>query len=331
MSLKYRIVNNICDMGGFRVARLLTRHCPRVLMYHRFCEQTSGNRLSMALFDQQMMELKKNFNVQHLSVLCDYIRQGKSTPPHSIALTIDDGYDDFYHYAFPILKKHGLPATIYITSDFIDRKLWLWPDLITYILKQTGSKSLTFTRKDYRVEHLPLETGSDRSLAWTVLNNYCLSLGNEERLKFIRALSQDLAVTIRDEPEPDYGPMSWSAVRELSENGIEIGAHSRTHPVLSKLDRDQLREEIGGSKKRIEQFISLPVTAFCYPNGQPADYNDLVKQVVIECGFSSATVAFYDRKGWQDLFEIRRFGVAQNMVQFRKALYGVEYLSGSNI
>jgi peptidoglycan/xylan/chitin deacetylase (PgdA/CDA1 family) len=327
MALKTSLINTVCQLGGFRIARLLTQNLPRVLMYHRFCEKPAGNRVSMALFEQQIIELKNNFNVQPLSLLCDYIRQGKSPPPHSIALTIDDGYDDFYLYAFPVLKKHGMPATLYVTADFIDRKLWLWPDRVAYILKSTTSADLTYTRQDTTREFLPLSTEAERSQAWSVLNLHCLSIGHEERQLFIHTLAQQLAVTVSPEPASDYAPMSWSAVRELSENGIEIGAHSCTHPVLSNLGRDRLWEEIHGSRKRIEQFVSRPVTAFCYPNGQREDYNELVKQVVIESGFLSATVAFHDRKGWQDLFEIRRYGVGQNPVQFRKALYGVEYLS----
>jgi peptidoglycan/xylan/chitin deacetylase (PgdA/CDA1 family) len=327
MALKTSLINTFCQLGGFRLARYLTRHYPRILMYHRFSGQAAGNRVSMDLFEQQIIEIRNNFNIQPLSRLCDYIRQGKPAPPYSIALTIDDGYDDFYRFAFPVLKKHNVPATLYVTAGFIDRKLWLWPDRIAYILKTTACTELTYTRKDTTQAILPLSGDSERNKAWSALNSHCLSVGHEERQQFLENLARQLAVSVSPEPAPDYAPMSWSAVSELSENGIEIGAHSCTHPILSNLGRERLQEEILGSKKRIEEFVSRPVTAFCYPNGQREDYNELVKQVVIESGFDSATVAFHDKKGWQDLFEIRRYGVGQNPIQFRKALYGVEYLS----
>ncbi len=327
MSLKSNLVNTACHLGGFSLARFLTRNQPRVLMFHRFSADAGSGKVSSALFEQQMIELKNNFTVQPLSHVCDSIRQGKSVVPNSISLTIDDGYDDFYRHAFPVLKKLSLPATLYVTADFVDRKLWLWPDRIAYMLKNTVAKTLEFTPAGNSVIKLPLTSDPDRSAAWSVLNDHCLSVGQEERQLFIQRLGQDLAVMTGTEPEADYAPMSWSAVQELSENGIEIGAHSRTHPVLSNLDRDHLWEEIHGSKMRIEQFVSRPVTAFCYPNGQRSDYNELVKQIVIESGFANATVAFHDKSVWHDLFEIRRYGVGQNMVQFRKALYGVEYLS----
>jgi peptidoglycan/xylan/chitin deacetylase (PgdA/CDA1 family) len=327
MSIKSTLVTTACHLGGFRLARFLTRSHPRVLMYHRFSNVEVKQKVSSAIFEQQIIELKNNFNVHPLSRICELIRQRQPLPHHCISLTIDDGYDDFHDIAYPILKKYKIPATVYVTSDFIDRKLWLWPDKIAYILKNTGAKALTYTLPDNTTRTLSLLTVSDRDSAWSVLNDHCLSIGHEERSIFIHQLSLDLAVTVGAEPELDYAPMSWSAVRELSNNGIEIGAHSRTHPVLSNLGRDRLLEEIKGSKKRIEQFISRPVTAFCYPNGQRPDYNDLVKRIVIESSFSSATVAFHDKAGWQDLFEIRRYSVSQDMVQFRKAIYGIEYLS----
>lgn len=327
MSFRNKFVTVACHSGGFQLARFLTRSQPRALMFHRFSADGSDGRVSTELFDRQISELKRNFSVQPLSLVCESLRTGRAIPPYSVVLTIDDGYDDFYRFAFPVLKKYGLPATLYVTADFVDRKLWLWPDKIAFILNTTPEQTFSFTTVTNQVRRLSLVTKSERSAAWPVLNRHCLSIGHEERQQFLQRLAQDLHVTLTEEPAADYAPMSWSAVRELAENGIEIGAHSRTHPVLSNLDRDRLREEIYGSKTRIEEVINKPVTAFCYPNGQRNDYNDLVKQVVIESGFASATVAFHDKAGWQDLYEIRRNGVSHDMVQFRKALYGIEYLS----
>jgi len=324
---KHNLLTRAYSLGGFRLARLLTRNQPRILMYHRFSEAEEDNKVSARVFDRQMFELKKNFNVLPLSRINDCIRQGKPAPSNSIIITIDDGYEDFYRIAYPILKKYGLPATIYVTTDFIDGDLWLWPDKVSYILKNTGMAKLILKTLDNTTKELSLDKDSGRAVAWSVVIDFCLSLGEKERRIFIDNMALDLEVSIGPVPEPEYAPMSWTAIRVISENGIEIGAHSRTHPVLSSLDMASLKDEIFGSKKIIEESISKPVSAFCYPNGQPADYNEQVKQVVIESGFSSATTAFHDKYGWQDPFEIRRNGVGKEMFQFRQAAYGVEYLS----
>ncbi|MCS3904322.1 peptidoglycan/xylan/chitin deacetylase (PgdA/CDA1 family) [Methylohalomonas lacus] len=325
--IKGRIIRAACSMGGYRLARLLTRNHPRVLMYHRFSALEESGKVSAATFERQVIELKKNCNVRSLSDLFKLVREGNPLPPNTIAITVDDGYDDFYRIAYPILKRYGLPATIYITTDFIDGELWLWPDKITYILNNTSSDKTTLRLADGSEMVLSLLTAADRSGTWSRLIDHCLTLGEQDRWSFIENLGRDLAVDVDAKPPTTHAPMSWTAVREISENGIEIGAHTRSHPVLSRLNRDRLREEIHGSKKQLEDIIGKSVTDFCYPNGQPADYNDEVKRMVIDCGYSSATVAFHDKHVWKDPFEIRRYGVGADPVQFRKAIYGIEYLS----
>ncbi len=325
--IKGRIVRAACSVGGHRLTRILTRKQPRVLMYHRFSNMEDSGKVSAAVFEQQICELKKNFNVQPLSRISGLIRQNKSFSHNTIAITVDDGYDDFYRIAYPILKRHGLPATVYITTDFIDGKLWLWPDKITYILHNTSADKMTLTLTDGSDRVLSLLTVADRSGAWSRLIDHCLILGEVERRSFIDALARDLEVAVNVEPPAAYAPMSWTAVQEISENGIEIGAHTRSHPVLSRLNGGWLWEEINGCKNQLEKIVDKPVTAFCYPNGQPADYNDEVKRMVIDSGYSSATVAFHDKHGWEDPFEIRRYGVGADPMQFRKAVYGIEYLS----
>ncbi len=312
--IKGRIVRAACSLGGYRLARLLTGSCPRVLMYHRFSGVEESGKVSAAAFEQQMRELKENFNVQSLSGISGLIRQNTPLPPNTIAITVDDGYDDFYRIAYPILKRYGLPATVYITTDFIDGKLWLWPDKITYILNNTSADKMTLRLADGREIILSLLTAADRSGSWSMLIDYCLTLSDTERWSFIDNLGHELAVAINAKPVAEYAPMSWTAVRDISENGIEIGAHTRSHPVLSRLKGDRLWEEIHGSKKQLEEIIGRSVSSFCYPNGQPADYNDEVKRMVSNSGYSSATVAFHDKHGWQNPFEIRRYGVGDDTV-----------------
>lgn len=327
MKVKSMVVNSACRLGGLRLARTLTGRQPRILMYHRFSQDEQPHKVPAVIFDRQLAELKKNFNVQPLSSMCDTIRNGGTLPPHSIAITIDDGYDDFYRVAYPLLRKHGLPSTVYVTSGFVDRQLWLWPDKISFLLRNTSKQNFSVRLGEYAPVELPLATTAARDAAWSRLVCHCLLLADVERLAFIDRLSADLGVTLHTEPASDYAPMSWSAIREISDNGVEVGAHSATHPVLSRIDPARLRDEILGCRMRIEQMISKPVLAFCYPNGQPDDLNEQVKQMVIKSGFANATVAFHDRHGWQDLYAIRRYGVGEDMLQFRKALYGVEYLS----
>jgi len=327
MSLKTTLVSTACMLGGFHLAKQLTAGTPKVLMYHRFSDGEEHRKLSVAAFSRQIEILKRGYNVLTISAICEAMRQGQPIPKHTIAITVDDGYDDFYRFAYPVLKHYELPATIYVTTDFIDRKLWLWPDKVAYLVNHTRLNRMTLSMEGLGDRVLPLTTTTERHAAWLALNDYCVSINHQARLDFIDQLARDLAVTVTPEPADEYAPMSWEALCEVAANGIEIGAHSRTHPVLSTLDRDSLRAEIQGSKTRIEQMLLQPINAFCYPNGQREDYNDLVKQVVIESGFSTATAAFHDKAIWEDYHEIRRYSVWNDLIHFRKVINGVETLS----
>ena len=96
---------------------------------------------------------------------------------------------------------------------------------------------------------------------------------------------------------------------------------------ISRIDKSKLESEILGSKQRIEEKTGLDVSCFCYPNGQYDDYTGDVKDTIVNSEFSNATVAFADSMEWEDLYEIRRFGVGDDMFHFKKVIHGLELLS----
>ena len=294
-------------------------------MYHRFDEAGQGNRVSAKAFERQILKLKQEFNILPLTYIYDCKKNNKKVPDNAIVITIDDGYHDFYTHAYPVLKKHGVPATIYVTSDFIDKKIWLWPDVISYLLDNTKKEILKikFDGKDMEYKISSRESVHE---IWRMLANYCISLTDDKRREFIEYLMREPEVDISREPTDDFCSMSWKELREISDNGVEIGAHTRTHPILSKVAKDRLKDEISGCKRLIEDNINKPVEHFCYPNGQPSDISEDVKNMVKESGYYSAAAAYHDRHGWEDLYEIRRHGVGSGMYHFNKVIYGSEYI-----
>lgn len=228
--------------------------------------------------------------------------------------------------AFPILKKYEIPATLYATSGFIDGDYWLWPDKLHFLIRSSEKKKAEIGFAD-TTEEIALNSAIEKKRLWVRLNAHCLSLKTDERNAFIDKLISALDVEVPAVPVDDYRAMSWEQVKELSDHGINIGAHTVSHPILSKLDSEELKKEIAGSKSRIEDAIKRPVSCFCYPNGEPSDYTSEVKKIVRESGFTNATVAYYDKKGLDDLFEIRRHGVGENNFQFLKVINGLEQIA----
>jgi len=325
-NVKSKLVWLTGPLGGYLVAKTVTRKQPRILMYHRFSDEKECDKTSAATFETQMTILRDKFNVRALTDVISKIRDGQQVEPDTVVITVDDGYSDFYQIAFPVLKKYKLPATLYAVTDFIDKKVWLWPDKIEYILNNTTCNALNIVI-DNKKEKVLLETRDEKYAAWLKVMNYCAYLWENERLEFIDNLALLADVKVNDSPVFPYKSMDWEQVRELADNNITIGAHTRSHPILSRIDEHKLEHEIAGSKQRIEEETGSEVSCFCYPNGQYNDYTRKAKETIINSGFSNATVAFADTLGWKDHFELRRYGVGDNMFHFCKVINGMEMLS----
>lgn len=323
--IKSNLVKMIGPLGGYAIARFLTRYQPRILMYHRFSRDSRVNFVSQAEFEKQVIELKRTFNVVPLSVLVKSVKGEIHKKKNMISITIDDGYKDFYKYAYPVLKKYGITATLYVTVDFIDEKIWLWPDILTYIILNTHINKYVFNECN-TVKKYVLENKKDKRKLWADIVDYCLSIPNKDKNVFLNKFSEQLDVVIPVRPTEDYSAASWDMLEEMTKNGIDIGAHTSTHPSLSKVGNDELDYEIRRSKIYLQNRLGVDVQSFCYPNGQSNDYNKDIIEYIKAVGYSSSTVAYNDGDPYSDTYELRRHAVGGNGFQFKKAINGVELL-----
>lgn len=317
--LKQGLFEGLGRLGAYRFARWWSAYSPRILVYHRF----GPKGLDAELFEQQIREIRAGFEVVPLSRLTRSLAQDEPLAPQTIAITVDDGYDDFYRYAYPVLKHYGLPATMYVVSDFIDQKIWLWPDKIAFILANTRHTEFAFG-PGREQQTYPLAVSDGRHRAWNDIADHCLTLPDRDKHVFLGQLAADLGVTLMDRPSPEYAALTWDNMREMRANGIDFGSHTCTHPKLTKLRPAELDRELQGSKSRIEAMIEAPVESFCYPNGSRSDFDVQVQERVRHAGYQNATVGFHDSHLVDDLYALRRYGIGNDMFHFRKVLYGIE-------
>lgn len=322
-SVRRHAVEVVGRAGGYRVAKYLSRRVPRVLVYHRF--GTHG--CSAEAFEAQIRLLRSEFRIVPLSSLYRILQAGDSVPPNTVVITIDDGYADFYRVAFPILERYRVPATVYVVSDFIDRKVWLWPDVLAYAINRTSLQECVIPLHD-EPRRFPLDTPANRHRAWNDIADFCLSIPNRAKLDFLAEATRILAVTVPPEPVPQYAALTWDELRTMQAAGIEVGSHTCTHPKLTMLQADEVEYELTASKARIESMLQQEVEGFCYPNGSRADVNEEVKQAVRRCGYRHATVGYHDMNTTADLYELGRYGASPDLCDFKKTVYGVDYLRG---
>ncbi len=308
------------DLGAIQGFRLLNRSGIRILMYHRFPPgKTAG-------LNQQCELIRRDYNPVSLQAIADYLRDGHPLPQNPVAITIDDGYRDFLE-AQAIFRQFDIPASVFLVSDFLDGKLWLWFDKLKYALRQTKQNSLTIDLPASASFTLSLNSDSDRQPAREKIASLLKDLENSQRISTCEQIVNKLAVDLPASPPEEFAPLTWDEVRSLAREGVEFGPHTRSHPILSQVTEPELlKDEILGSKSRIEEELKAPAIHFCYPNGRRSDLNDATLKLVKDGGFQSAVTTERGMNGAQtNPFLLRRLGVEPNipLQYFAELLAGV--------
>jgi peptidoglycan/xylan/chitin deacetylase (PgdA/CDA1 family) len=288
--------------GGLAAARWLNRQGLRILMYHRFADR--------AALARQCAHIRRYYHPVSMSAVADWLHEGRSLPPYALAVTVDDGYADFQEAGHPVFAEYGIPVTVFLVSDFLDGKSWLWFDRVVYAFRHAQVSEPSIPMPDGNVLRFNLESDASRRAAGQHLADLAVALSSAERRELVARLPSLLKVEMPEQVPPEYRPLSWDEVRTLAASGMEFGAHTKTHPILSALtDPEELRTEIAGSKARIESELNRPVLHFCYPNGKMRDIGPAAAETVRAAGMRTAVTAEPGlNKAHQDAFLLRRIG-----------------------
>ena len=256
-------------------------------------------------FEKQIRYLSKRYNIISLDKLVDSIKCGY-VPKNSLVITFDDGYRDNYIHAYPILKKYKATATIYLTANCIGTKEMVWMHKVLYMLQKTPVKMIELHGKVH-----PLKNRDDVLNACKMIGGRIKGIKSiKERDEFLVDLAKRLQINIEG---IDNLMLRWEDVLTMRQDGFSFGGHTLTHPNLPSLSQEEMKKEIEGSKRVIEERLGETVTLFSYPNGGAAShYNETVKQVVQECGYINATTSHsgvVDNRS--DLYALLRRGVSK--------------------
>ena len=278
-------------LGVLDLARKITPNLLTVLNYHRidnpYRESFDTFRPNVSAtpsdFAAQMDYVSRKYNVISGTELAAFIKGRRQLPAHAAIITFDDGYYDNYVNAYPILKARNLPAIIFLATDFIgSREPFFW-DLIAYCFFHTK-------KEQAQLPLLGVQSWTDRPTRDVVMQHLIEALkklSNMEKQKIIDQLPQILDIDLSEEAFKNL-MMSWSNAKELSENGVELGAHTASHPILTRISLTETSGELLKSKKHIEAEIGKPALSFAYPNGQSSDFNNEIVNRVQKAGFEIA-------------------------------------------
>jgi peptidoglycan/xylan/chitin deacetylase (PgdA/CDA1 family) len=276
------------QMGGLAALRFLQRDKFGVLMFHEFDE------VYEATLEPICEHLARNFQPVSLAKITAAIRGEGPLPPNAVTVTVDDGYRNFLTNGHPIFKRHGIPTTLYAVAGFADRRLWLWTDQVAFILNETSKKSIRVELFEGQVLDLDLASAISKRASAQALWEGLKMVPNERRVTLLRDLAGLCGVVVPPSPPPDRASLSWEEMRALAADGVEIGCHTDSHPILSRIgDTPELTREIGGAKELMEARLKRRVDHFCYPNGREIDISEAAVRCVRDAGFASSVTCTY--------------------------------------
>jgi peptidoglycan/xylan/chitin deacetylase (PgdA/CDA1 family) len=234
-------------------------------------------------FDEQLAYLKLHCDV----ITPDDIDEVRRKPRGiHVLVTFDDGYGDNYELAYRALRRHGLPATFFIATGFIDRPRLPWWDEIAAIVTSTPLDALRL--EPWFPAPLPLGEPEQRQAAKRALLAAYKRLPNAEAAAMLDHLRQIAGVDTRDLAESLW--MSWDMLREMAANGMTIGGHTVNHVILSRVPKEEQWREIADCARRIEQEIGTPMRYFAYPVGKrnsfDSDTTECLRRIGVRYAFT---------------------------------------------
>ena len=296
------------------------RHDVRILAYHRVLEsvEPAGFRFDAELisassdaFRRQLAIVKRRFAPMRFDELADCLDRGRPVPRRAVLITFDDGYDDNYRIAWPILRDAGLSAMFFVSTGHIDSGRPYAYDWLVHMLCTTRADRLLAPELEIDWP-IPEALGACRDLAARLLDRI-KTLDAQAQQSLIDRLQVEWSMPAAA-GHPDCRPMSWAQLREMHAGGMEIGSHGVDHRMLAKMTPAAMREEVAASKRAIERELGGDVLVMSYPVGGTDAYDGAVVAATREAGYR---LACSYRAGPESLhpqtrFEMRRIPVERH-------------------
>ncbi|MCO6439774.1 MAG: polysaccharide deacetylase family protein [Nitrococcus mobilis] len=274
-----------------------------ILIYHRVLDAPDPLQpgiVDRAVFDRQMWGVSRFFRVLPLAEAVNRLRDG-TLPRRALCVTFDDGYRDNVDIALPILRRHGVHATFFIATGFLDGGC-MWNDRVIEAVRSLSGDKLDLTEFTGQRFDLPADLRARGSVLQAILR----------AIKHLPFAQREAAVALIERQAGRTVPglmMGEAGIRALMLGGMDIGAHTVNHPILSRLPVAEARREIAASRQTLESLTGRPVRLFAYPNGNPGlDYGEAHVAMVRALGFDAAvSTAWGCASPGSDRYQLPRF------------------------
>lgn len=274
---------------------------PLVLGYHRVvenCAPSAARSIPAMLISTRMLERQldwvgRRFRFVSLDELGDFLESGARTDRPVAAVTFDDGYCDVYEHAFPLLKRKGIPFAVFVVTDLMGSARGFSHDRLYLLLARVlsdparGPAGLARLIRDVgvRVEGLGNAARRRANGALAATRALIEALPSSSLETLMEALAAEVGLEEEEADLAELAPLKWEMVAQMHRAGVTIGAHSRSHALLTREDGERIREEVAGSRQSLESRLGAPVRHFAYPDGR---FNATVVDEVAAAGYRLA-------------------------------------------
>jgi peptidoglycan/xylan/chitin deacetylase (PgdA/CDA1 family) len=318
-----------------RWLRFLSQGRGLILMFHHVRPPRPSafapNRLleiTPNFFDFVLTELRhEGFEIVPLAALPQRLDSDRHASPFAV-LTFDDGYRDNLEHAWPILRRHHAPWTLFVTTEFADGRGRLWWLELEEAIRRLDRVVLTL---DGELLNMPSRAANEKRRAFDTVYTRLRNASEEQ----LRAATRELAkqAGVNASRLASEFCLNWSEVQSLArEPDVTIGAHTLSHPMLAKCDAMTAEREIAGSKLVLERHLARPIRHFAYPFGDAAAAGTREFRLARQAGFLTATTSrpghvFSDHGAHlHALPRVSINGLFQNRKALRALLSGVPFL-----
>ncbi|MBY0522958.1 MAG: polysaccharide deacetylase family protein [Gemmataceae bacterium] len=314
LTLAFQLPRKVLGLGRrcpglYPLMRRMNANSVAIVMYHGIVPRPlpvfNWCQLAVAEFARQIEFLSRHYLVLPLREVVQRMANGKPLPKNAAVVTFDDGFRNVLTGAFPVLRRHDVPATVFLVTGLVGTDQPAWPERLYHAVATTSRMEVCLSGKRWT-----LTTAVERSTAYRSLAARLKHLPTVRKDAQLVALHEQLGVAATVPSDSPLTTLDWPEIEALSQSGlVDFGSHTHTHPILSRCSPEQQHGELRQSRDILRERLGR-ADLFAYPNGTRADFTGRTQQILKKLGYTCgvSTVPGLNRSR-QDRYALRRVNI----------------------
>lgn len=278
-----------------------------VLAYHSITKgniKHAGLEVSADNFDSQINFLKKHFDIIDIDNALYLLNNNNYK--NKLVITFDDGYRDNYSTALPLLIKHNVPATIFLTTDPIIQHGLLWGNELDITISESNCCKIIVDKLGL----IDLSTYDKKLSATKAIKKHLKGLPTLEMKNTLNEIYKQLSLAASIRTDQRFEMLQIDEIIEMKNNNITFGSHTSTHPIVSKISNLEFENELSHSMNNIKDWTGNNVYYFAYPNGLKEDFTDESKNILKSFKYKAAFTLLRGTNNFlSDKYELKRIPI----------------------